>query len=157
MFECTFLIISIKEKTSLWYAHSSYREWNLPCNESQFTTTSGLEGESLDVLTMRIWALHWRAHRSVCHVPPLAKVIPPDMEQKHCLDPSCGELSGGRHLPKGMSSDSLITVQLEAWQATVKVARDGFRPAEGCAVHGARMGAGNVHGSFPIVCIPFAD
>lgn len=30
-----------------------------------------------------------------------------------------------------MSSDSLITVQLEAWQATVKVTQDGFHPAEG--------------------------
>ena len=64
----------------------------------------------------------------------MAKVILPAMEQKHCLDPSCTELSGGRHLPKGMSSDSLIMVQLEAWQATVKVTQDGFHPAEGCVV-----------------------
>lgn len=61
----------------------------------------------------------------------MAKVILPAMEQKHCLDPSCTELSGGRHLPKGMSSDSLIMVQLEAWQATMKVAQDGFRPEKG--------------------------
>ena len=57
-----------------------------------------------------------------------------------------------------MGSDPPIMVQLEVWQAPVRVTVDGFRPTEGCVLSMyLGVGAENVHSSLPIVFVPFAN
>lgn len=164
MFGFTFGIISVEEKAHVWTVHRSYKKWGLPCGESQFTTTCSFDLRATwtpEVLTIRCQALLWRACKSVYHTPP----PPAPHAQSHtsCSGeerlhwPSCRELEEGGTCP-------------EEWAQTLSSWRS-WRPGRhlwgspwmdfilqrGVLSMHLRVGAGNVHSSFAIVFIPFAD
>lgn len=152
MFECICLIISVKEKTSLWSAHRSYRNggclvMNLssPLHLHSWCTDHKDSSSTLESSQVCLpYSPHGQSHPS-CHG---AETLP------------WPQLRGAQRREAPAQGDELRFSDNGAagGLAGDHEGRPGWLSSwEGCVVHGPRVGAGNVHSSFPIVCIPLAD